>query len=303
MGERRRSRVSWNVGATQRDLLRPLAPVIAAVMFTSCLPADYPDSWSQLDPDGDGYPTDEDCDSGDPAVNPGRAEDCSNGVDDNCDGFVDAWDQDCGLVWPGEDWVQVSAGANITCGHHEDGTVDCIGDIQVDGIVDDSDMGIPLGQTFDLIDVWGNGVCGVTPVEHAIVCPAEDDEPVAPPGGPYVQIARGMEQVCTLDTEGFAHCWSLEEEPADQPPAGERFLAISASGTTACGVLESSGAIICWPQSYFADLAPAGERFTQIALGYFQACALTRSTNRFAGAPTSECAGRHSCGYHRDIPE
>ena len=47
------------------------------------------------DADGDGYDTcgssggETDCDDGDPGVNPGAAELCDNGVDDDCDGGVD----------------------------------------------------------------------------------------------------------------------------------------------------------------------------------------------------------------------
>ena len=41
------------------------------------------------DADGDGYSNLADCDDDDPDVNPARREVCSNGVDDNCDGFID----------------------------------------------------------------------------------------------------------------------------------------------------------------------------------------------------------------------
>ena len=57
-----------------------------------------------VDTDGDGYGDPAsgtcthpglDCDDGDPAVHPGAEEVCDNGVDDDCDGFVDADDDDC----------------------------------------------------------------------------------------------------------------------------------------------------------------------------------------------------------------
>jgi CotH kinase protein/Putative metal-binding motif len=41
------------------------------------------------DQDGDGAPWCNDCDDGNPAIRPGAAEICGNGVDDNCDGRID----------------------------------------------------------------------------------------------------------------------------------------------------------------------------------------------------------------------
>jgi len=44
---------------------------------------------ASADDDHDGVPWCNDCNDGDPAVHPGVAETCGNGVDDNCDGQVD----------------------------------------------------------------------------------------------------------------------------------------------------------------------------------------------------------------------
>ena len=55
------------------------------------------------DADGDGYAVEggvcgpADCDDKDADVNPGAQEVCSNGVDDNCNGDIDAFDMDCML--------------------------------------------------------------------------------------------------------------------------------------------------------------------------------------------------------------
>ena len=49
----------------------------------------------QIDDDGDGYNEyDGDCDDTDPLVSPGEDEDCFDGVDNDCDGFVDLDDAD-----------------------------------------------------------------------------------------------------------------------------------------------------------------------------------------------------------------
>ena len=57
------------------------------------------DCW---DSDGDGYDDEacggDDCDDSDPAVNPGAAEVCDNGIDDDCDGLTDM-DPECGTIY------------------------------------------------------------------------------------------------------------------------------------------------------------------------------------------------------------
>lgn len=50
---------------------------------------------SCTDSDGDGYCSTDDCNDSDPAINPGAAEVCDNGVDDDCDGAIDGADFDC----------------------------------------------------------------------------------------------------------------------------------------------------------------------------------------------------------------
>ncbi len=50
----------------------------------------------EVDGDGDGVGLCAgDCDDADPAVGPGSAEDCANGLDDDCDGVADDEDPDC----------------------------------------------------------------------------------------------------------------------------------------------------------------------------------------------------------------
>ncbi|NLF12548.1 MAG: sulfatase-like hydrolase/transferase, partial [Anaerolineaceae bacterium] len=53
------------------------------------------------DADGDGFALEGgdcgavDCDDGNPAVHPGAVENCTNGIDDDCDGLVDGQDEGC----------------------------------------------------------------------------------------------------------------------------------------------------------------------------------------------------------------
>ncbi len=54
-----------------------------------------PDSSAVFDYDGDGDPDDIDCDPDDPTIHGGAAEECNDGVDNDCDGDVDEDDNEC----------------------------------------------------------------------------------------------------------------------------------------------------------------------------------------------------------------
>jgi len=76
------------------------------------------------DDDSDGFLAEvcdgDDCDDTNPDVNPGAIENCSNELDDDCDGLVDMEDQDC--LCNDADGDGYGAPASVTCGHPE---LDC----------------------------------------------------------------------------------------------------------------------------------------------------------------------------------
>ena len=107
-----------------------------------------------VDNDGDTYKSNVDCDDNDPAVNPGAAEICDNGIDDDCDGAIDGADSDCGGgCTPTENpEVSCSDGIDNDCdGDIDDADSDCGGGCTVtenpevscsDGVDNDCDGAI-----------------------------------------------------------------------------------------------------------------------------------------------------------------
>ena len=127
------------------------------------------------DADGDGYPADDDIDCNDlsASVNPGAAENCDNGGDEDCDGLIDAADPDCG----GDD--DDSAGGDDDDSADDDDAVDD----DDDATSDDDDtatlcnsvttaQGIDLvhlcSGTFEMGCTAGQSNCGADEDQHTV---------------------------------------------------------------------------------------------------------------------------------------
>jgi hypothetical protein len=79
-------------------MFRLAAPLLLLLIGCSRgLDTATPDSTADgvTDQDSDGHPVADDCDDENENVHPDAVEDCTNEVDDDCDGAVDYDDTDC----------------------------------------------------------------------------------------------------------------------------------------------------------------------------------------------------------------
>jgi hypothetical protein len=84
------------------SLRNKLGVLASAAVLAACYGAppgdlkyDTSDTGGIMDADADGWILGEDCDDQDAEVNPEAAEVCDDGVDNDCDGAMDAEDSDC----------------------------------------------------------------------------------------------------------------------------------------------------------------------------------------------------------------
>jgi serine protease len=130
----------------------------------------YAGSSSGTDADGDGYDDTVDCDDTDSAVNPGAAEVCGDGIDNDCDGVDDV----CTVDLDGDGYddtvdcddtdASVNPGATEVCGDGIDNDCDGVDDtcpVDADGDgyddtvdCDDTDASVNPGAT----EVCGDGI-------------------------------------------------------------------------------------------------------------------------------------------------
>ncbi len=271
---------------------------LCTLSASACLESPYPDRW---DHDGDGHANIDDCEPWDAEVHPGTYEDCTDGVDNDCNGATDGWDHTCGQLSSTAGWIEVSAGGYASCALWEDGEASCWGlyDVTV----------APEGP-FEQISAGGYHVCGLTSEGEVLCWGWENGGRIEAPQGNFVELEAGTtascaitasgeiscwggglegppagtgyhglayaEHGCVLDVSGLATCWDcIESNPACEPPATE-LTQVAIGQQHTCGLERASGAMTCWGRLPEGLYGYEDERFVQIAVSSddFQTCGL-----------------------------
>lgn len=148
-----------------------LITMFFAAILTASMAALPAHAAKPVDNDGDGYKSNVDCDDNNPAVNPGAAEICTNGIDDDCDRASDAADPDCGGgCTPTENpEVSCSDGVDNDCdGATDSADSDCATggpEVCKDGADNDGDGNIDCADS----DCIGTPECTSTVAAHLTI--------------------------------------------------------------------------------------------------------------------------------------
>ncbi len=224
----------WNVSSGDFD--GDGIPDLVGVMDSSGTPRRIVVWEGNSDGDDDGYPAAEDCNDDNPNINPGAAELCGNGIDDDCDGVVDpssgpTWYADVdgdghgdpltastscptgNAVSLGDDCndgdASIAPGAPETC----DGV-----DQDCNGTIDDDPVNAPTFYEDNDGDGFGDGslpVQACTAPADAVVSGADcnDDDVQVYPGAP--ERCNGIDDDCDqiLDEDGIDPVtWTIDDD-------------------------------------------------------------------------------------------
>jgi alpha-tubulin suppressor-like RCC1 family protein len=219
------------------------------------------------------------------------------------------------LVTPEGRYIQTSAGLYHTCGIREDN-----GSLACWGRNDDGQAAPPQGS-FLQVSSGNRHSCALRIENGSISCWGDDDHGQSSPPAEnqnFIEVTAADTHTCALKADGLVVCWGNNGLGQTSAPPS-RFLTISASGVSTCGLRASDNFIECWGWGYFEPLGiileiPSGP-FTKVSSGLLYFCGLRDNgvaacwgqlnsygqsvppTGRFIQLSSNQ---EHSCGLRLD---
>ena len=113
----------------------------------------------------------------------------------------------------------------------------------------------------------------VTVNAYAPLCdPTDTTEPQPPPDtiGEFVAVSAGGSTSCGLKNDGTIACWGSNRNGEARAPAGE-FITIS-TGTGHSCALRTDSTIACWGSNHYGETDPPAGKFTTVSAGAAHSC-------------------------------
>jgi len=249
------------------------------------------------DLDGDGYYDFEDCDDEDSSSFPGATELCDDGADNDCDLDTDCFDLDClydvacqavcsnGLDDDVDGWIDLddpgcSGDANGTDEGGYDPSYACNDGVDNDGDgwvdADDPECGAAIGQEHqptetacsDGLDDDGDG---------DIDCDDADCAGDPSCAASFVSVTAGSRHSCGLYSDGSVTCWGSDDHGQSSPPLAS-FTSLSAGAYHTCGIT-TGGSVECWGANenlatgmWYGQATPLPGTFVELSAGHYHTC-------------------------------
>lgn len=192
-----------------------------------------------------------DCDDGDPALNPGAAEQC-NHLDDDCNGEAD------------EGHLDLDHDAFTDCWDCDDGDpiVHPLAPDVCDGVLDNDCDAVVDRREAD-VDADGSSLC---------TGDCDDTDALSGDGCGWSQVSAGVDGSCALRSDGSVVCWGWSQ-PNGAMATDTLLRHVEVGGLGACG-FDSEGRVHCWDAFGPLD-APAGAAVQDLALGADHGCTVS----------------------------